>query len=84
MQPYVASSPTSHKLPMALLACISIIPYRPLWCALAGNRLKGFKMKPVATPPALPVWLKIHCLLALQLKQVDTSVVTEDLKIVRD
>tara|TARA_Y100000034_G_C6610629_1_gene265927 strand:+ start:255 stop:560 length:306 start_codon:yes stop_codon:yes gene_type:complete len=84
MQPYVAPLPTSHKLPMALLACIPIIPYRPLRYALAGNRLKGFKMKPVAAPIALAMRLKIHCFLALQLKQVDTSVVTEDLKVFRD
>jgi len=82
MQHYVAS-PTSHKLPMALLACVPQIPYRPTWCTLASWRLQGFKMKPIAAPLALPMRGKMHCFLALQLKQVDTSVVTEDYKIVR-
>ena len=69
MQPYVASpSPTSHKLPMALLACVPQIPYRPLWRTLPSRRLQGFKMKPVAAPLTLSVRLKIHCFLALQLE----------------
>jgi len=41
-------------------------------------------MKPVAAPLALPMRGKMHCLLALQLKQVDTSVVTKDFIVVRD
>jgi len=84
MQPYVASSPTSHKLPMALLARVPQIPYRPTWCTLPSRRLQGFKVKPVATPLALPMRGKHNRLLALQLKQVNTSVVTEDLIVVRD
>ena len=83
MQPYVAS-PTSHKLPMALLACVPQIPYRPTWRTLTSRRLQGPKMKPLTTPLALPMRGKMHCFLALQFKQVDTSVVTEDLKVFRD
>ena len=41
-------------------------------------------MKPLTTPLALAMRFKHNRLLALQLEQVDTSVVTEDLKIVRD
>jgi len=84
MQPYVASSSTSHKLPMALLACVPQIPYRPLGRTLARHGVKSLKMKPIAAPLTLSMWFKMHCLLALQLKQVDTSVVTEDLKVFRD
>jgi len=83
MQPYVAS-PTSHKLPMALLACVPQIPYRPLWRTLSCHSVESLKVKPIAAPLALTMWLKMHCFVALQLKQVDTSVVTEDLKVFRD
>jgi len=83
MQPYVVS-PTSHKLPMALLACVPQIPYRPLWRTLTSRRLQGFKVKPVAAPLTLTMRGKMHCFLTLQLKQVDTSVVTEDFIVVRD
>jgi hypothetical protein len=41
-------------------------------------------MKPIATPLTLPMRGKMHCLLTLQLKQVDTGMVTEDLKVFRD
>jgi len=41
-------------------------------------------MKPVATPITLAVWFKMHCFVALQLKQVNTSVVTEDIIVFRD
>jgi hypothetical protein len=41
-------------------------------------------MKPVAAPLALPMRGKHNRFLALQLKQVDTSVMTEDLKVFRD
>jgi len=69
---------------MTLLASIALIPYGPLGCALARHSVESLKVKPITTPPALAMRLKIHCFLALQLEYVDTSVVTEDLKIVRD
>jgi len=69
---------------MAFLACVPQIPYRPTWRTLPSRRLQGFKMKPVAAPLALPMRGKMHCFLALQLKQVNTSVVTEDFIVVRD
>ena len=84
MQPYVALPITSHKFPMAFLACIPIIPYRPLRLALAGGPMQRFKVKPLTAPPTLPMGGKIYCLFALQLKQVNTSVMTEYLIVVRD
>jgi len=69
---------------MTLLACIALIPYRPLGCALARHSVESLKMKPVTTPPTLSMRLKHDRLITLQLKQVNASLVTEDLKIVRD
>ena len=83
-QPYVAGLPTSHKLPMTLLAGISIIPYRPLRSTLARIRLQSLKVKPIAAPIALAMRSKMHRFVALQLKQVNTSVVTEDVIVFRD
>jgi len=84
MQPYVAALPTSHKLPMTLLACVAQIPYRPLRSTLARIRLQSLKVKPIAAPIALAMRSKMHRFVALQLKQVDTSVVTEDVIVFRD
>jgi hypothetical protein len=46
--------------------------------------VESLKVKPVTTPLALAMGLKHNRLVALQLKQVNASVVTEDIIVFRD
>jgi hypothetical protein len=65
MQPYVALPPISHEFPMAFLAGITIIPYKPLGLTLAGGHMQRFKMKPLTAPPTLSMGGKVCCFLTL-------------------